>query len=128
MLWECRRLERASATTDSSAEAEAGLRLSRRILTCCWDSLLKILASPLSEKGCKPKGLKLRNLKLVGNEMRQKEARETIAASLEGLQIAARMCNNLGEKCLTDIFCDVVQSRRLNELSLQLVDRKKQRN
>lgn len=97
MLWECRRLERASIPTDSSAEADAGLRLSRRILTCCWDSLLKILAAPLSDKGGKPKGLKLRNLKLMGNESRQKEAREMIAASLEGLQITARLCNSLGK-------------------------------
>lgn len=96
MLWECRRLERASTTVDSSAEAEAGLRLSRRILTCCWDSLLKILAAPLSERGVRPKRIKFRNLKLVGNESRQKEAKETIAASLEGLQIAARLCNKLG--------------------------------
>lgn len=96
MLWECRRLERASFATDSSVEAEAGLRLSKKILTCCWDSLLKVLAAPLTEEKHRSKGLKLRNLKFVSSVNRQKAAKEVVAVSLEGLQTAANLCNKLG--------------------------------
>ncbi|KAL0275112.1 UNVERIFIED_CONTAM: hypothetical protein PYX00_003074 [Menopon gallinae] len=124
MLWECRRLERASFTADSSTEAEAGLRLSRKILTCCWDSVLKVLATPLTEERHRSKGLKLRNLKFVSSVNRQKEAKETVANSLEGLQTAANLCNKLGlqDRCgsilelLASASCPMKREKKIQSL------------
>ena len=49
MLWACRRLENSLTLNDDNFERKAGLRLSRGILMCCLDSVLKILAVPLNQ-------------------------------------------------------------------------------
>lgn len=106
MLWECRRLKKPTITNDDNLEREAGLRLSRRILTCCLDTLLKVLAVPLSQKQFKLKSKKLGDLKILGNEDRYKQMKQLITMSIQGLQIVAKLCNNLGNyKYLNYTIC-----------------------
>lgn len=96
MLSECRRLVSSYALNENNIETEAGLRISRRILTCAWDTLLKVLAVPLTQQRFKLRHKKLQNLKFLVREERQKQIKQSITLSVESLQIIARLCNNLG--------------------------------
>ncbi|XP_071438715.1 brefeldin A-inhibited guanine nucleotide-exchange protein 3 [Hetaerina americana] len=97
LLSDYQRLERATCHLDTSLEIEAGLKLSRRVLTCCWDSMYIVLSSLLSESG--QLGVTASIGLLLGTEMARDEnrrARDAIVTSLEGLQKAARLSNILG--------------------------------
>ncbi|KAJ9574458.1 hypothetical protein L9F63_008384, partial [Diploptera punctata] len=82
LLSDCQRLEKAATHTDTSPEIEAGVKLSRRVLSCCWDSMLTVLSAGLGDP------------RVAREEHRR--ARDGIVASLEGLQKAARLSNILG--------------------------------
>jgi brefeldin A-inhibited guanine nucleotide-exchange protein 3 len=76
----------------------AGVKLSRRVLSCCWDSMLSVLSAGLGD----PRGqlgVTSSLALLLGSEGAREEhrrARDSIVASLEGLQKAARLSNILG--------------------------------
>ncbi|PNF16161.1 hypothetical protein B7P43_G01114, partial [Cryptotermes secundus] len=49
LLSDCQRLERAATHVDTSPEVDAGVKLSRRVLSCCWDSMLSVLSAGLGD-------------------------------------------------------------------------------
>lgn len=86
------RLERAQPSrSDPTPEAEAGAKLSRRVLTCCWDSMIAVLTSGLNPgKDETGKGI-------LSKDDGRKGIKDTIVLSLEGLHKAAMLSNILGE-------------------------------
>ncbi|XP_035228366.1 brefeldin A-inhibited guanine nucleotide-exchange protein 3-like [Stegodyphus dumicola] len=96
-LSDYRRLERAIVNTQSSPKKEAGRKFSRRILTCCWETVLEVLSVLLN--GTNSCGISSTIGFLLGTEGAKEEHRKTkdaIAESLDGLQRAAKLCNMLG--------------------------------
>ncbi|GLG94562.1 LOW QUALITY PROTEIN: uncharacterized protein GBIM_01757, partial [Gryllus bimaculatus] len=88
LLSDCQRLERAAAPSEPSAEVEASIKLSRRVLSCCWDSMLRVLSVPLSDHPAQL-GVTSSLALLLGSEGAREEhrrARDSVIASLEGLQ------------------------------------------
>lgn len=50
MLTDWQKLERVHCSpSEPSTEVEAGIKLSRRVLTCCWDSMVTVLSGALDE-------------------------------------------------------------------------------
>lgn len=50
LLTDWQKLERVhSSPIEPSVEVEAGVKLSRRVLTCCWDSMVMVLSAALEE-------------------------------------------------------------------------------
>ncbi|RZF38153.1 hypothetical protein LSTR_LSTR005514 [Laodelphax striatellus] len=94
LLTDFQRLERATSRNEMSQEVEAGVKLSRRVLTCCWDSMLAVLSAPMcmSSKRSNAAGLPLLNSEAVKESLR----RDAVVNSLEALQRAATLCNVLG--------------------------------
>ncbi|XP_073977523.1 brefeldin A-inhibited guanine nucleotide-exchange protein 3 isoform X1 [Rhodnius prolixus] len=72
VLSDCVKLEKAASRQYTSPEVQAGLKLARRMLTCCWDSMLAILT--------------------VG----VKGDQNTVPQSLHALHNAALLCNATG--------------------------------
>ena len=76
----------------------SGVKLSRRVLSCCWDSMLSVLSAGLGD----PRGqlgVTSSLALLLGSEVAREEhrrAKDSIVASLDGLQKAARLTNILG--------------------------------
>lgn len=81
------RLEKAQLSrSEPTPEAEAGAKLSRRVLTCCWGSMMTVLTTGLNPpKEQNNKGILSRN-----------GVRDTVVLSLEGLHKAAMLSNILG--------------------------------
>jgi hypothetical protein len=75
-----------------------GVKLSRRVLSCCWDSMLTVLSAGLGDlRG--QLGVTSSLALLLGSEVAREEhrrARDSIVASLDGLQKAACLSNILG--------------------------------
>ena len=86
------RLGRAQlARTEPTSEAQAGAKLSRRVLTCCWASVVNVLASGLNpSRDQSTKGI-------LGKDDGKKGVRDTIVLALEGLHKAAALGNTLGK-------------------------------
>ncbi|XP_049951444.1 brefeldin A-inhibited guanine nucleotide-exchange protein 3 [Schistocerca serialis cubense] len=98
LLSDCQRLERAASHGETSPEVDAGLKLSRRVLSCVWDSMLAVLSAALGEDGV-PLGVTSSLALLLGSEGAREEhrrARDSVISSLEGLHKAARLSNILG--------------------------------
>ncbi|XP_067003777.2 brefeldin A-inhibited guanine nucleotide-exchange protein 3 [Anabrus simplex] len=98
LLSDCQRLEKAAAHNEVTAEVDAGVKLSRRILSCCWDSMLSVLSVMLGEHSASL-GVTSSLALLLGSEGAREEhrrARDSVVASLEGLHKAARLSNVLG--------------------------------
>ncbi|GFX32652.1 brefeldin A-inhibited guanine nucleotide-exchange protein 3 [Trichonephila clavipes] len=96
-LADFRRLEKAVINNQSSPNIEAGRKFSRRLLTCCWETVLEVLSVLLN--GTNSCGISSTVGFLLGTEGAKEEHRRTkdaIAESLDGLQRAAKLCNNLG--------------------------------
>ncbi|XP_054716947.1 brefeldin A-inhibited guanine nucleotide-exchange protein 3-like [Uloborus diversus] len=96
-LADYRRLERAIVNTQSTPNVDAGRKFSRRILTCCWDTMLEVLSVLLN--GTNSCGISSTIGFLLGTEGAKEEHRRTkdaIAENLDGLQRAAKLCNILG--------------------------------
>ncbi|XP_043599777.1 brefeldin A-inhibited guanine nucleotide-exchange protein 3 isoform X2 [Bombus pyrosoma] len=85
------RLEKAQLSrSEPTPEAEAGAKLSRRVLTCCWGSMMTVLTTGLNPpKEQNNKGILSRNGGRRG-------IRDTVILSLEGLHKAAILSNVLG--------------------------------
>lgn len=74
-------------TPDSSPEIEAGIKLSRRVVTCCWTSVVAVLGAPLSEKTHLGNSSALSRFvaRRSRQKYRQKLREDIITACLEGL-------------------------------------------
>jgi brefeldin A-inhibited guanine nucleotide-exchange protein 3 len=98
MLTDICKLRRTASITETTLEVEAGMKLSRRILTCCWNSMLTVLTNTIGEGSSESSSTTSLQL-LLGTEKarsKHKHVREAVIASHEGLQIAARLSNILG--------------------------------
>ena len=90
-LSDYRRLERAQLSrSEPTPEAEAGAKLSRRVLTCCWDSMVAVLATGLNP--CKEESGK----GILNMDGGSRCVKDTIILALEGLHKAALLSNILG--------------------------------
>ncbi|CAL1288840.1 unnamed protein product [Larinioides sclopetarius] len=111
-LADFRRLEKAIINNQSSPDIEAGRKFSRRILTCCWDTVLEVLSVLLN--GTNSCGISSTVGFLLGTEGAKEEHRKTkdaIAESLDGLQRAAKLCNNLGlQSCCSAVFSQLAEA------------------
>lgn len=87
LLTDWQKLQKVSGTLDSTPEIEAGIKLSRRVLTCCWTSVVSVLGTPLGEKP--HLGGTSALSRLVARRARQKYRQrirdDIITACLEGL-------------------------------------------
>lgn len=74
-----------------------GIKLSRRIVTCCWDTMMNVLAVPLqfnSSGDSKNSQIK----KVLRNELNKDSIRQiSVQHSLDALQKAATLANILGK-------------------------------
>ncbi|XP_003424823.1 brefeldin A-inhibited guanine nucleotide-exchange protein 3 isoform X1 [Nasonia vitripennis] len=85
------RLEKAQLSrSEPTPEAEAGAKLSRRVLTCCWDSMVAVLSTGLNP--CKDETGK----GILGKDDGRRGIKDTIVLALEGLHKAATLSNVLG--------------------------------
>lgn len=84
-------------TFETTPEMEAGVKLSRRVLTCCWASVVSVLGMPLGEKSSLSGSSALSRLvaRRARQKYRQKIRDDIITASLEGLHKAASLSNTL---------------------------------
>lgn len=98
MLSDWQRLQNVgSIHVQSNARRDAASKLARRLLTCCWESMLTVLSAGLGDMGnttknrllaVSKKTLKIKNRQNVGGEA-------LFALSLEGLHAAATLSNCL---------------------------------
>ncbi|XP_076182641.1 brefeldin A-inhibited guanine nucleotide-exchange protein 3 isoform X2 [Ptiloglossa arizonensis] len=85
------RLEKAQLSrSEPTPEAEAGAKLSRRVLTCCWGSMMTVLTIGLNP----PK--EENNKGILSRDGGRRGIRDTVVLSLEGLHKAAILSNILG--------------------------------
>ncbi|XP_071870821.1 brefeldin A-inhibited guanine nucleotide-exchange protein 3 isoform X3 [Bombus fervidus] len=85
------RLEKAQLSrSEPTPEAEAGAKLSRRVLTCCWGSMMTVLTTGLNP----PK--EQNNKGILSRDGGRRGIRDTVILSLEGLHKAAILSNVLG--------------------------------
>nr|XP_033187319.1 brefeldin A-inhibited guanine nucleotide-exchange protein 3 isoform X2 [Bombus vancouverensis nearcticus] len=85
------RLEKAQLSrSEPTPEAEAGAKLSRRVLTCCWGSMMTVLTTGLNP----PK--EQNNKGILSRDGDRRGIRDTVILSLEGLHKAAILSNVLG--------------------------------
>ncbi|XP_043264264.1 brefeldin A-inhibited guanine nucleotide-exchange protein 3 [Colletes gigas] len=85
------RLEKAQLSrSEPTPEAEAGAKLSRRVLTCCWGSMMTVLTTGLNP----PK--EENNKGILNRDGGRRSIRDIVILSLEGLHKAAILSNILG--------------------------------
>ncbi|KAB0792866.1 hypothetical protein PPYR_14825 [Photinus pyralis] len=98
LLTDWQKLQRVRGVPDISAEVEAGIKLSRRVLTCCWTSVVSVLGLALGEKSLSSGGASALS-RLVARRSKQKFRQrikdDVITACLEGLHKAASLSNTL---------------------------------
>lgn len=87
LLSDWQKLQKVRGSPDSSPEIEAGIKLSRRVLTCCWASVVSVLGAPLGEKSYigNTSALSRFVARRSRQKYRQKLRDDIITASLEGL-------------------------------------------
>ncbi|XP_008550828.1 brefeldin A-inhibited guanine nucleotide-exchange protein 3 [Microplitis demolitor] len=91
LLSDYRRLERAQLSrSEPTPEAEAGAKLSRRILTCCWGSMMTVLTAGLNP------AKEETNKGILNRDTARRGIRDTVVLALEGLHKAATLSNILG--------------------------------
>ncbi|XP_077540240.1 brefeldin A-inhibited guanine nucleotide-exchange protein 3 isoform X1 [Haemaphysalis longicornis] len=96
-LSDYRRLERAATNIVFTPHMMAGMKFSRHVLTGCWDLMLEVLSVLLN--GTNSCGVASSLGLLLGTDGAREEhrrAREAVANCLDGLQVAAKLCNVLG--------------------------------
>lgn len=73
-----------------------GIKLSRRIVTCCWDTMMNVLAVPLQfDSSSDSKNTQVK--KMLQNELNKDSIRQlSVQHSLDALQKAATLANILG--------------------------------
>lgn len=85
------RLERVQLSrSEPTPEEEAGAKLSRRVLTCCWGSMMTVLTMGLNP----PK--EETNKSILNRDGGKRGVRDTVVLALEGLHKAATLSNILG--------------------------------
>ncbi|XP_034951674.1 brefeldin A-inhibited guanine nucleotide-exchange protein 3 [Chelonus insularis] len=91
LLSDYRRLEKAQLSrSEATPEEEAGAKLSRRVLTCCWTSMMTVLTAGLNPvKEDTSKGI-------LNRDNARRGVRDTVVLALEGLHKAATLSNVLG--------------------------------
>lgn len=74
-----------------------GTKLSRRIVTCCWDTMMNVLAVPLQfDSSNDSKNAQVK--KILRNELSKDSIRQlSVQQSLDALQKAATLANILGK-------------------------------
>ncbi|XP_011297452.1 brefeldin A-inhibited guanine nucleotide-exchange protein 3 isoform X2 [Fopius arisanus] len=91
LLSDYRRLEKAQLSrSEPTPEAEAGAKLSRRVLSCCWASMMTVLTAglnPVKEES---------NKGLLNRDNTRRGIRDTVVLALDGLHKAATLSNILG--------------------------------
>ncbi|KAG5876373.1 hypothetical protein JTB14_032185 [Gonioctena quinquepunctata] len=97
LLSDWQKLQKVHGSPDTSPEVEAGIKLSRRVLTCCWTSVVSVLGLPLGEVPYSSGTSALSRLvaRRARQKYRQKLREDIITASLEGLHKAASLSNIL---------------------------------
>ncbi|KAK0081887.1 hypothetical protein PV325_011414 [Microctonus aethiopoides] len=91
LLSDFRRLERAQLSrNEPTPEADAGAKLSRRVLTCCWTSMMTVLTAGLNPAKDEA------NKGILNRDNGQRGVRDTVVLALEGLHKAATLSNILG--------------------------------
>uniref|UniRef100_A0A182N0W9 SEC7 domain-containing protein n=1 Tax=Anopheles dirus TaxID=7168 RepID=A0A182N0W9_9DIPT len=99
--------------SEPTAKQRAARKIARRLLTCCWDSMVAVLTAGLGEAGGSPTA---RLVKLSKKTLRvRKEARsgsgETLyALSLDGLHAAATLSNALSLQHLAGKIINLIAS------------------
>ncbi|XP_076763576.1 brefeldin A-inhibited guanine nucleotide-exchange protein 3 [Xylocopa sonorina] len=114
------RLEKAQLSrSEPTSEAEAGAKLSRRVLTCCWRSMITVLTTGLNP----PK--EQNNKGILSRDGGRRGIRDTVVLSLEGLHKAAILSNILGlqNRC-GSIFAQLVKAA-CTEQSISKITRTK---
>ncbi|CAH1154458.1 unnamed protein product [Phaedon cochleariae] len=131
LLSDWQKLQKVHGTQETSPETEAGIKLSRRVLTCCWSSVVAVLGTPLGDK---PNSTGTSALgRLVARKSRQKHRQKMLddimtAASLSNtLKLQARSssilallssssCKSLGAKLLAShaLSLDVLLSKEID--------------
>ncbi|KAF5291462.1 hypothetical protein FQR65_LT01774 [Abscondita terminalis] len=98
LLTDWQKLQRVRGVPDVSQEVEAGIKLARRVLTCCWSSVVSVLGLALGEKSLSGGGSSALS-RLVARRSKQKFRQrirdDVITACLEGLHKAASLSNTL---------------------------------
>ncbi|CAG5092160.1 Similar to Arfgef3: Brefeldin A-inhibited guanine nucleotide-exchange protein 3 (Mus musculus) [Cotesia congregata] len=91
LLADYRRLEKAQLSrSEPTPEAEAGAKLSRRILSCCWGSMMTVLTAGLNP------AKEETNKGILNRDTTRRGVRDTVVLALEGLHKAATLSNILG--------------------------------
>lgn len=74
----------------------SGIKLSRRIVTCCWDTMMNVLAVPLQfDSSNDSKNTQVK--KMLRNELNKDSIRQmSVQHGLDALQKAATLANILG--------------------------------
>lgn len=88
LLSDWQKLQKVHGTPEKTPEVEAGIKLSRRVLTCCWGSVVSVLGGPLGEKphlGSTTSALGRLVVRRSRQKYRQRIRDDVITASLEGL-------------------------------------------
>uniref|UniRef100_A0A182QB76 SEC7 domain-containing protein n=1 Tax=Anopheles farauti TaxID=69004 RepID=A0A182QB76_9DIPT len=98
--------------SEPTAKQRAARKIARRLLTCCWDSMVAVLTAGLGEAGGSPTA---RLVKLSKKTLRvRKESRgsgETLyALSLDGLHAAATLSNALSLQHLAGKIINLIAS------------------
>ncbi|KNC27312.1 hypothetical protein FF38_08952, partial [Lucilia cuprina] len=117
MMSEWQRLQSANVkyTDDehSTARREAAKKLSRRLLTCCWDSMVLVLSSGLgdlpSSSSSKFVALSKRTLR-VKSKTAKSNGEALYAMCLDGLHSAATLSNNLNLQHLAGKILNLLAS------------------
>lgn len=102
LLSDYRRLEKAQLShSEPTPEAEAGAKLSRRVLTCCWTSMMTVLTAGLNPaKEDNNKGI-------LHRDGTGRGIKDTVVLALEGLHKAATLSNILGTYFLFNLFVKI---------------------
>ena len=88
LLTDWQKLQKVQSPTESCPESEAGVKLSRRVLTCCWTSVVAVLGGVLGENannGSATSAISRLVARRARQRYRQRLRDDIITASLEGL-------------------------------------------
>ncbi|XP_020284178.1 brefeldin A-inhibited guanine nucleotide-exchange protein 3 [Pseudomyrmex gracilis] len=114
------RLERVQLSrSEPTPEEEAGAKLSRRVLTCCWGSMMTVLTMGLNP----PK--EETNKSILNRDGGKRGVRDTVVLALEGLHKAATLSNILGLQNRCGSIFALLAKAACTEQSISKITRKK---
>lgn len=88
LLTDWQKLQKVHGLPENSPEIEAGIKLSRRVLTCCWASVISVLGGALGEKphlASSTSAISRLVVRRSRQRYKQRLRDDVITASLEGL-------------------------------------------